>query len=253
MRLLNQLFSLESKTALVTGAARGNGLAMARALSGAGAKVIAVDRLADELDHVCQLHSFEKADIDITNPKQLANLIDVMLREHRHIDILVNNAGITAPADFLNYPRDDWLRTFETNLDAPFLLMQKIAGHMKKNSGGSIINVTSLAAELAFPNNPAYVAFKGALKQLTKAAAHDLGAFGIRVNNIGPGYILTEMTTKSWSDPLSYKEKAQRTLLGRWGQPEDLMGVVIFLASDASSYITGQDIYVDGGWLAKGL
>ena len=253
MSLLNQLFSLESKTALVTGAARGNGLAMARALSGAGAKVIAVDRLADELDHVCQLHSFEKAHIDITNPKQLANLIDVVLREHQHIDVLVNNAGITAPADFLNYPRDDWLRTFETNLDAPFLLMQKIAGHMKKNSSGSIINVTSLAAELSFPNNPAYVTFKGALKQLTKAAAHDLGAFGIRVNNIGPGYILTEMTTKSWSDPLSYKEKAQRTLLGRWGQPEDLMGVVIFLASDASSYITGQDIYVDGGWLAKGL
>ena len=124
---------------------------------------------------------------------------------------------------------------------------------MKKNSGGSIINVTGLAAEQGFPNNPAYVAFKGALKQLTKAAAHDLGTFGIRVNNIGPGYILTDMTTKSWSDPLSHKEKAQRTLLGRWGQPEDLMGVVIFLASDASSYITGQDIYVDGGWLAKGL
>ena len=253
MNLLNQLFSLESKTALVTGAARGNGLAMARALSGAGAKVIAVDRLTGELDDVCQLHCFEKAAIDITNPEQLANFIDVVLREHRHIDVLVNNAGITAPADFLNYPRDDWLRTFETNLDAPFALMQKVAGHMKKNNGGSIINVTSLAAEQGFPNNPAYVAFKGALKQLTKAAAHDLGTFGIRVNNIGPGYILTDMTARSWSDPSSHKAKAQKTLLGRWGQPEDLMGVVIFLASDASSYITGQDIYVDGGWLARGL
>ena len=147
MSLLNQLFSLESKTALVTGAARGNGLAMACALSGAGAKVIAVDQLADELDHVFQLHSFEKAAIDITNPEKLTALVDGVLREHHHIDVLVNNAGITAPADFLNYPRDDWLRTFETNLDAPFALMQKIAGHMKKNNGGSIINVTSLAAE----------------------------------------------------------------------------------------------------------
>ena len=105
----------------------------------------------------------------------------------------------------------------------------------------------------AFPDNPAYVAFKGALKQLTKSLALDLGKDGIRVNNVGPGYFRTDMTQKSWQDASLNERRKERTALGRWGQPSDLAGVTIFLSSDASSYITGQDIYVDGGWLAKGL
>ena len=118
---------------------------------------------------------------------------------------------------------------------------------------GSIINITSLNSELAFPDNPAYVTFKGALKQMTKSFALDLGKHGIRCNNIGPGYIRTNMTKQSWSDPIRRKQREDKTALGRWGKPSDLCGVVIFLASDASGYITGQDIYVDGGWMIKGL
>ena len=124
---------------------------------------------------------------------------------------------------------------------------------MKKQGSGSIINITSIAAELGLPDNPAYMAAKGALKQLTKSLAFDLGPFGVRVNNIGPGYFQTDMTKFGWSDPERFEARARRTLLGRWGEPNDLAGAVIFLASDASRYITAQDLYVDGGWVAKGL
>jgi gluconate 5-dehydrogenase len=123
---------------------------------------------------------------------------------------------------------------------------------MKAHGSGSIINITSINAELGFPGNPAYVAFKGALKQLTKALALDLGP-SIRVNAIGPGYFRTDMTRKSWGDDTMRQERSSRTILGRWGVPDDLAGAVIFLASDASAYVTGIDLYVDGGWLAKGL
>ena len=135
----------------------------------------------------------------------------------------------------------------------PFLLSQAAAKEMRFSGGGSIINITSLNSELAFPDNPAYVASKGGLKQLTKALAIDLGRYDIRVNNIGPGYMKTQMTLKSWTNRKTRRERQQKTMLGRWGDPEDLIGAAVFLASDAASYITGQDIYVDGGWLTKGL
>ena len=109
---------------------------------------------------------------------------------------------------------------------------------MTKKKSGSIINITSLAAEFGFPGNPAYIAFKGALKQLTKSAAYDLSKFNIRVNSVGPGYIKTNMTAKSWDDKKMKMERSDRTMLGRWGESEDLIGTVIFLSSDASSYIT---------------
>ena len=124
---------------------------------------------------------------------------------------------------------------------------------MKENNSGSIINITSINAEMAFPDNPAYVAFKGALKQLTKSMALDLGKFGIRANCIGLGYIRTDMTKNSWDNIERRKMLEAKTALGRWGQPRDLVGTVILLCSEASSYITGQNIYVEGGWLAKGL
>ena len=144
-------------------------------------------------------------------------------------------------------------RHFRSTCEAPFQLSKRFAKMMKEQGSGSIINITSIGAELGFPNNPAYVAAKGALKQLTKSLAVDLGQFGIRVNSIGPGYFKTDMTQSSWNDPQLQKDRTRHTILGRWGEPDDLTGAVIFLASDASSYITGQDLYVDGGWLAKGL
>ena len=247
-----EMFSLDSKIALVTGAARGNGRAIAKGLSEAGASVVGIDIIGKswELDE----KNLEYYLCDITDDEQVSKMIEFVLNKYNKIDILVNNAGVSFPQSFLDYSDDFWDLTYKVNLKAPYQLIKKVASHMKQNSsGGSIVNITSLNSELAFPDNPAYVSMKGALKQLTKSAALDLGKYGIRVNNVGPGYFMTDMTKKSWQDPKKNKERAARTVLNRWGKPEDLVGVSIFLASSASSYITGQDIYVDGGWLIKGL
>ena len=146
------------------------------------------------------------------------------------------------------------------NLRAPFLLMQGLSPLMIENGKGSIINITSLNAEMAFPNNPAYPAAKGGLKMMSKSFAYELGKYNIRVNNIGPGYFKTEFHKQdgrveklNWEDSVILKERSEKTLMGRWGEPQDVVGLAIFLSSDSSSYITGQDIYVDGGWLTKGL
>jgi gluconate 5-dehydrogenase len=190
---------------------------------------------------------------DLSDAKAVGALADFILTTQPRIDVLVNNAGVTFPHELFDYPDDFWHKTFRVNLEAPFQLARRLAPRMKEHGGGSIINVTSIGAELGFPNNPAYGAAKGALKQLTKSLAFDLGPFGIRVNNLGPGYFHTDMANLSYSDPDRRAARAGRTLLGRWGEPEDLAGAVIFLASDASRYMTGQDLYIDGGWLVKGL
>jgi len=257
MSYLDNIFSLKNKIALVTGAARGNGKAISEALLRAGAKVILVDVSEEILDTFDQFQSNNlqavKYQCNITKKSELEKLVKFVIENFKQIDILVNNAGVTYSNDTLEYSEEDWDKTHNVNLKAPFQLSQLVAKHMKKKQSGSIINITSLNAELAFPNNPAYMAFKGALKQLTKSMALDLGKYGIRVNNVGPGYFQTQMTLKSWEDPELKKERQDRTILGRWGTPEDLAGIVIFLASESSSYITGQDIYVDGGWLVKGI
>ena len=229
-----KLFDLKNKVIIVTGSSGGNGSAITRGLKDSGAIVIEADL----------------PDCDITSNKDLDQLIENAISHNGIIDGLVNCAGVTYGNNIFDYSEDDWENTYKINLKAPFELSRKVAKIMKK-TGGSIINITSLNAELAFPNNPAYVAFKGGLKQLTKALALDLGKYNIRVNNIGPGYIKTSMTKKGWSE--NREEIEERTILGRWGEPEDLIGATIFLLSSASSYITGQDIYVDGGYLIKGL
>jgi len=231
---MKNLFSLEDKTIIVTGAFGGNGGAISDGLEGMGANVV-------------------KADLpqyDVTRVKDIVKLVDIAFSISNRIDGLVNCAGVTYGNELFEYTDEDWEKTYKINLKAPYELSRLVADKMKKN-GGSIINITSLNSELAFPNNPAYVAFKGGLKQLTKSLALDLGKYNIRVNNIGPGYIKTNMTKKSWK--YNRKKIEERTMLGRWGNPTDLIGASIFLLSEASSYITGQDIYVDGGWLAKGF
>ena len=124
---------------------------------------------------------------------------------------------------------------------------------MKKKKSGVIINITSINAEFAFPDNPSYQVTKAGLKQLTKSLALDLAKFGIRVNSVGPGYFRTSMTKKSWNNLKKRKKIRESTILKRWGVPKDLEGIIVFLSSDSSEYITGQDIYVDGGWSAKGI
>lgn len=228
------MFSIEGLVVIVTGASGGNGSAISNKLKELGAMVID-----------CDLPKY-----DVTKNEDLKRLITKTLKHNGQINGLINCAGVTYGNDLLNYKDEDWDKTYEVNLKAPYQLSKKAAKHMKA-TGGSIINITSLNSELGFPNNPAYVATKGGLKQLTKSLAVDLGKHNIRVNNVGPGYIRTNMTKQGWAN--NKEEIEKRTILGRWGEPQDLIGAVVFLLSKASAYITGQDIYVDGGYLAKGL
>lgn len=228
------MFSVKDKVIIVTGSNGGNGSAIVDGLEKLGAVVL----------------GYDLPNWDVTSNLHLHHLVDHALNHSGKIDGLINCAGITRGNDIFEYTDKDWEDTYKVNLKAPFKLSKEVAKHMKEN-GGSIINITSLNSELGFPNNPAYVAMKGGLKQLTKSLAVDLGKYNIRVNNVGPGYIKTNMTKQGWKN--NRKEIEDRTILGRWGEPKDLVGTMVFLLSSASSYITGQDIYVDGGYLTKGL
>jgi len=257
-KYLDDLFSLKNKIAIVTGGAQGNGKAIAEALLKADATVIIVDHLKNELTKT--VNNFKKLNFDcyefycdITNERQILKLKKFIESKFNRIDILINNAGFTSSNELLTYPEKIWDKTYKINLKAPYELSKIFTPFMIKQNSGIIINITSINSELAFPDNPAYVTFKGALKQLTKSLALDLGKHGIRVNNVGPGYFKTKMTEKSWKDKKLRKLRSQRTVLGRWGEPKDLAGLIICLCSNSSSYITGQDIYIDGGWLIKGL
>jgi NAD(P)-dependent dehydrogenase (short-subunit alcohol dehydrogenase family) len=258
MSYLERMFSLRGRQAVVTGAARGNGLAIAEGLLRSDAEVVLVDIEQELLKGA--VSSLEREGLrahgwhcDLADRTQVLGLVEHVRRRFPETSILVNNAGVTYPGSFMDYSEEQWDATHAVNLKAPFLLSQKLAPVLARGHDASIINITSLNAELAFPGNPAYVAFKGALRQLTRAMALDLAEYGIRVNSIGPGYIRTAMTRRSWDDSETREARARRTMLGRWGEPDDLAGAAVFLASKASAYITGQDIYVDGGWLAKGL
>lgn len=258
MDYIESLFSLKGKNAIVTGASRGNGKSIAYSLLKSGANVLLIDILQKELkntkkEFLEQGLSVSSLQCDITKAGDLKKLKNYVSKYFQTIEILVNNAGITLPNNSLLYPDSLWEKTYDVNLKAPFQVIKTLLEFLKKTKSSSIINITSLNAELAFPNNPAYAATKGGLKQLTKALAVDYGKFGIRVNNIGPGYIHTKMTEKSWNDKNANRNRKNHTILNRWGVSEDLSGMVIFLASNSSSYITGQDFYVDGGWLAKGI
>ena len=258
MSYLDELFGLRGKIAVVTGASRGLGRAIAEALARAGASVILVSANPERLDEASA--ALQAAGLsatshccDLADKAQISALIDAVRTNPGRVDILVNAAGITEGHALFEYPDEVWERTLQVNLTAAFQLARGLAPLMVAQQSGSIINVTSLNAERGFPGNPAYVASKGALKQLSKSLAVDLAPYGIRVNTIGPGYFHTDMNSRSWNDPERREQRSSRTLLGRWGEPEDLAGAVIFLASAASAYVTGQDLYVDGGWLTKGL
>jgi len=239
---------LKRKFALVTGAGRGIGLSLATALHEYGTFVCGVDVAFPE-----EKYPFATLSADLTDPDAYPHLVRHMGTFRSRLDIIVNNAGITLPCDAEDYTLEDWEKTFKINVTAPFLLVQHLLPMLKRSTSPSVINVTSLNAELAFPNNPAYVASKSALAGLTRSMALDYGKYGIRVNAIAPGYIKTDMTGESWTNSEKRKKRAERTVLNRWGTPEDLAGPLLFLASDMSSYVSGHSLFVDGGWRIRGL
>ena len=249
------MINLKGKTALITGAANGNGLAIQKAFSKAGAKVLVVDKKfkTKHKKKSTNIKALTKIELDMFSVNFISELNKHLSKlKIKKIDILVNNAGITLSNDLMKYKYKDWSKTIELNLSLPFKLSQYICSRYMKSSG-SIINITSLASIFGFPNNPAYIASKSGLRGLTTSLAYDLSKKKIRVNAIAPGYIKTNMTKLSWSKLNLRRDRNNRILLNRWGKPEDVANVALFLGSDLASYITGQNICVDGGWSIKGL
>ncbi len=249
---MKNLFLLKDKTILITGAGRGIGKHLACSLAEQSAIVYAIDKKFTKFPkkYFKQIHCQK---CDITDNIQFKNICKKIFMKEKKIDVLINNAGVSYANQIAGkeYPIKEWLDTINVNLTASFMCSQEVIKYMLRRHKGSIINITSINAELGFPRNPAYNASQGGLKMLITALAKDWGKYGIRVNNLGPGYILTDMTKGRFLNKKTRKEREDRTILGRWGTVDDLVGPCIFLASDASSYITAQDIYVDGGWLAN--
>jgi NAD(P)-dependent dehydrogenase (short-subunit alcohol dehydrogenase family) len=248
---LSDLFGFRNRVVLVTGGSRGIGAAIANGLAMAGATTYAIGRSEQGSPELSPLVHYLSC--DITDTEAFQKVVEQISNSCAAPDVLVNAAGITMPSgDFLQ-DADAFRKTLDINLTAIYNCCDCVAGRMKNRNGGSIINVTSIGSSLGFPGNPGYVASKGGLKMLTKALAVDLADHGIRVNNVAPGYIHTEMTTDSYNDSEKHNARLEHMLIKRWGQPQDLVGAVLYLASSASSYVTGIDLFVDGGWTTKGL
>jgi gluconate 5-dehydrogenase len=246
------LFDLTGRNALVTGSSKGIGLALAQALGAAGARVVLNARDVSRLDaSAARLREqglpVETAAFDVTDAAAVeAAVADIEARVGA-IDILVNNAGMQHRAPFAEFPVEAWRLLSATNVDSVFLVGRAVARHMVARRRGKIINVCSVQSELARPGIAPYTATKGAVKMLTKGMAVDLGPHGIQVNGLGPGYFKTELTAALVADEPFSAWLAKRTPAGRWGDVHELAGAAVFLASDASSFVNGHILYVDGG------
>ena len=243
-----KLFNIKNFVTIVTGSGRSIGLKIAEGFYEYGAKVIRIDLNLKK--H--KLYKFDDYIIDLTKQKLVDRCVNEIKHKYGRIDVLINNAGVTTNSTNF-YDEKILKKTLSVNLIAAYNLSNKVCKIMSKRKKGSIINITSLGAERGFIGNPSYQVSKAGLKQLTKALACDWGQKNIRINNVCPGYIKTPMTMRSFKNSKLKKNRDTRMILKRWGEPKDLVGPCIFLASDSSSYITGSDIFVDGGWLAKGL
>ena len=252
MQQVLEKFRLNGRRALITGSSGGIGLALARALGQAGAAVILNGRNADKLQAAAQLLraeglSVSTAGFDVTDADAVRKGIDTIEKDMGSIDILVNNAGMQIRGPLHEFADADWHTLMRTNLDSVYFVGKTVAQKMIPRGSGKIINVCSVQSELGRPGIAPYTASKGAVKMLTKGMAIDWGQFGITVNGLGPGYFKTELTEKLVADPAFTGWLVGRTPSRRWGDVEDLGGAAVFLASEASCFVNGHILYVDGG------
>ena len=249
------LFDLTGRTALITGSSRGLGRAFAEGLAGAGARVILngvdPDRLSTAADEMRAAgYDVLTAGFDVVDETQVIAAFAALDAQGVAVDILVNNEGIQFRKPMLELTTKDWQRVLDTNLTAAFVVGREAARRMAARGRGKIINIGSLTSELARATVAPYTVAKGGIKMLTKAMAAEWGELGIQANAIGPGYIVTEMNTALLEDPQFDAWVKGRTPMRRWGLPQELAGTAIYLASDASNYVSGQIIYADGGMIS---
>jgi gluconate 5-dehydrogenase len=245
-------FDLSGRTALITGSSAGIGFALARGLAGAGATVILNARNEDKLAQAAAKLRDEGAAahavaFDVTSSEATSAAIARIEKEIGAIDILVNNAGMQRRAPLEEFEERTWHELMTTNVDSVFLVGKAVAHYMIERRRGKIINICSVQSELGRPNIAPYTASKGAVKMLTKGMAIDWGQYGIQVNGLGPGYFKTELTEALVNNAEFSGWLIARTPSRRWGDVEDLVGAAVFLASDASNFVNGHILYVDGG------
>lgn len=250
-----QLFDLTGKVAIVTGAGRGLGRTMALALAAAGADVAVTSRTSTELESLCseiaQLGRRATAiPADVTDESAVGRLVEQALDRLGRLDILVNNAGINIRKPALDLSLAEFEQVLDTNLKGYFLCARAAGGHLVAQGSGKVINISSIMGVVALPNQTAYASSKGAIEQLTRVLALEWAEANVQVNALAPTYFETELTRPLFEDPERNRFIAERTPMKRWGQPHELAGAVIFLASRASDFITGQTLMVDGGWTA---
>jgi len=251
---MSGLFDLTGRVAIVTGANTGIGQALAIALAEAGADVALVgrtpaDETAEKVRSAGRRAAIIRADLSTVAPVQ--EVVDQTVSELGRLDILVNNAGIIRRADTLEFTEEDWDAVIDTNLKSVFFLSQAAARHMVKAGGGKIINIASLLSFQGGIRVPSYTASKSGVAGLTKLLANEWAPKGINVNAIAPGYIATNNTAALQADETRNRQILERIPAARWGQPSDLAGAAVFLASRASDYVQGHILAVDGGWLSR--
>jgi gluconate 5-dehydrogenase len=241
------LFDLAGRTALVTGSTRGLGLALARALADAGARVAINGRSAEAVDAVVAIFDDAvAAPFDVTDDDAVAAAVERL----GQVDVLVNNAGMTMRRPLLDVSPDEWRRVLDVNLTSAFVVARAVVPGMIERGSGKIVNVGSVMSELARPTVGPYAATKGALKLLTQSMCAEWARHGVQANGIGPGYFRTELTEPLQADGEFDAWLRARVPAGRWGEPHEVAGAVVFLASAASDFVNGQMLYVDGGLLA---